>query len=152
DGAASNAPILVPVTLTLVPPPPAIGVSRSSLSFTAIAGIGVDPLPQRLGITNTGGGTLAWTAAGNASWLSLLPTSGTAPSTTLVLVRTLGLAVGTYHGAITVSGTGATNSPVTVPVTLTVIPPPAIGVSPSSLSFVATAGRANPPAQPLAIT
>ena len=98
---------------------PAIGVSPSSLSFTATAG-GANPANQTLTISNTGGGSLTWTASDNATWLSVSPASGTAPSSATVSVNSSGLAAGTYNGSITISATGATNSPVSVPVTLTV--------------------------------
>jgi hypothetical protein len=100
---------------------PTISVSPASLSFTATAG-GANPANQSLSITNSGGGTLNWTASSNQTWLSVSPTSGTAPSTATVSVNITGLAAGTYNGAITISATGATNTPVTVPVTLTVNP------------------------------
>ena len=57
---------------------PTIGVSPTSLSFTATVG-GSNPANQTLSITNTGSGTLNWTASDNATWLTLAPTSGTAP-------------------------------------------------------------------------
>jgi hypothetical protein len=98
---------------------PTIGVNPASMSFTATAG-GANPASQSLSITNTGGGTLSWTASINTTWLSISPASGTAPSTTTVSVNITGLAAGTYNGAITVTAAGATNTPVTVPVTLTV--------------------------------
>lgn len=101
------------------PTNPTIGVSPSSFSFTATAG-GANPANQSLSITNTGGGTLNWTASDNATWLSVSPTSGTAPSTVTVSANIAGLTPGTYNGTITVTATGATNSPVGVPVTLTV--------------------------------
>ena len=104
---------------TGAPAPPAIGVSPTSLSFTATVG-GGNPAAQSLSITNTGGGTLNWTATDNQPWLSVSPASGTAPSTANVSVNISGLGVGTFTGAITISATGATNSPVTVPVTLTI--------------------------------
>lgn len=100
---------------------PTIGVSPSSLSFTATAG-GANPANQSVSITNTGGGTLNWSASSNASWLSVSPASGTAPSTSTASVNISGLAAGTYNGAITITATGATNSPISVPVTLTVNP------------------------------
>ena len=61
-----------------------------------------------------------WTASSNATWLSLTPTSGTAPSAVTVTATTAGLSAGTYNGTITITATGATNTPQTVPVTLTV--------------------------------
>lgn len=102
-------------------PSPTIGVSPSSLSFTATAG-GANPANQSISITNTGGGTLNWTASDNATWLTVSPASGTAPSTLTASVNITGLAAGTYNGTITITATGATNSPVSVPVTLTVNP------------------------------
>ncbi len=101
------------------PTSPTIGVSPASLSFTATAG-GSNPANQTVNITNTGGGTLNWTASDNASWLTVSPASGTAPSTLTASVNITGLAAGTYNGTITISATGATNTPVSVPVTLTV--------------------------------
>ena len=98
---------------------PAIGVSPASMSFSATAG-GSNPASQSLSITNTGGGTLTWTASSNASWLSVSPASGTAPSTATVSVNITGLAAGTYNGAITITAPGASNTPLSVPVTLTV--------------------------------
>ena len=98
---------------------PTIGVSPASLSFSATVG-GANPANQTLSITNTGGGTLTWTASVNAAWLAVSPTFGTAPSSTTVSANISGLAAGTYNGTITISANGATNTPVTVPVTLTV--------------------------------
>ena len=62
------------------PTSPSIGVSPSSLCYTATVG-GSNPANQSISITNTGGGTLNWTASSNQSWLTVSPTSGTAPST-----------------------------------------------------------------------
>ena len=91
------------------------------MSFTALQG-GANPSGQALNITNTGGGTLNWTATSSQPWLSISPASGTAPSSPVVSANIAGLAAGTYNGNITISATGATNSPLVVPVTLTVNP------------------------------
>src|SRR5215510_14363581 len=98
---------------------PTIGVNPTSLSFTATAG-GSNPANQTITVTNTGGGTLNFTASDDASWLTVSPASGTAPSTLTASVNIRGLAAGAYNGTITISATGATNTPVSVPVTLTV--------------------------------
>ena len=65
-----------------------------------------------------------------------------------------GLAAGTYTGDVTVTAPGATGSPKTIPVTLTVDPPtpPALSVSPASLSFSATAGRRRPGGQDVSVS
>lgn len=98
---------------------PTIGLSPSSLSFTATVG-GSNPANQTISITNTGSGTLNWSQTDNASWLTVTPASGTAPSTLTASVSISGLTAGTYNGTITVTATGATNTPQTIPVTLTV--------------------------------
>ena len=101
--------------------PPAIGASPTSLSFNATKG-GADPATQTLSISNTGGGTLNWTAVDNVPWLTLLTllgqASGTGNGVVTVSVATGIMAVGTYTGSITLSGTGAYS--VTVPVTFTI--------------------------------
>jgi Subtilase family/Viral BACON domain len=102
-------------------PNPTIGVSPSSLSYSATAG-GANPAAQTVNISNIGGGTLNWTVTSNQPWLTPNNTSGTAPSALGVSVNIAGLAAGTYNGALSISGTGATNTPVSVPVTLTVNP------------------------------
>jgi len=60
------------------------------------------------------------------------------------------LTANTYTGTITLSATGAAN--ITVPVTFTVTAAAALNVSPTSLSFTATQGAANPPNQSLSVT
>lgn len=143
----------ITATVGVVTPSPTIGLSPSSFSFSAQVG-GPNPPSQTLTITNTGGGTLSWSATTNVPWLSVSPTSGTAPSSVTVSVSIAGLPAGTHSGLITVTAPGATNTPQNVPVTLTLAPaPPApiIGVTPGSLSFSAVQGGANPPAQTLTI-
>ena len=56
--------------------PPAIGASPTKFSFTATQG-GANPANQTLSISNTGDGTLSWTASDNAPWLTVSPASGT---------------------------------------------------------------------------
>jgi Subtilase family/Viral BACON domain len=104
---------------TAAPDQPTIGVSPASLSFTATAG-GSNPADQTINVTNTGGGTLNFTVSDDAPWLTVSPASGTAPATLTASVDITGLAAGTFNGTITISAAGATNTPVSVPVTLTV--------------------------------
>lgn len=132
--------------------PPAIGASPINLSFTAIQG-GTNPATQTLSISNTGDGTLSWTAADNASWLTLSPASGTGDGAVTLTVTTGALAAGSYSATVTLNATGADS--VTVPVTFTVATasvPPAIGMSPTSLSFTARRGGSDPATQTLSIS
>ena len=73
-----------------------------------------------LRITNGGKGTLNWTATKNRRWFKISPKTGTAPSYMQVSVNDLTgiLLRRTYEGSITISGTEASNSPKTIPVTL----------------------------------
>ncbi|NOT21435.1 MAG: BACON domain-containing protein, partial [Nitrospiraceae bacterium] len=116
---ATFTPLVVPPPVT----PPDIGISPTSLSFTAIQSSG-NPATQTLTIGNRGGGTLNWTATDNATWLTLSQTSGTNNGVIIVTTATGSRAVGTYNGSITFSATGATS--VAVPVTFTITAPPVI--------------------------
>ena len=149
---ATGSPKTVDVSLTVNPPAPVLAVAPASLAFTATAG-GADPAAQTVNVTNSGGGTLNWTASDNQTWLGVSPVSGTAPGAVSVSVNSAGLAAGTYTGTVTVTATGASGSPKTVAVSLTVNPAtPVLAVAPTSLAFTATAGGANPAAQTVNVT
>src|SRR5215831_8226824 len=149
--AAHGGSISVPVTLTVTAAsvPPAIAATPTSLSFSAQQG-GGNPAAQTVSISNTGGGTLSWSASDNAAWLTLSPASGTGNGAVTLSATTGTLTAGSYSGTVTLSATGAT--PVTVPVSFTVTAapvPPAIGASPTSLTFSAIQGGSGPPNQTL---
>jgi uncharacterized protein (TIGR03437 family) len=132
---------------------PALQLGATSLSFAYTVG-GSLPGSQSFTISNSGTGTLAWTAgvATSATWLTLDSLSGTAPSTVNVSVNPGQLTAGTYTGTITITGTGASNSPATVTVTLVVSAAAAsLVVTPLSLAFAYTSGGAVPAAQNLTI-
>ena len=117
---ATNTPQAIPVSLTVAAAPsstPIIGISLTSLSFAGTAG-GTNPATQSFTISNTGSGTLTWTAGDNATWLTLSPATGTNTGTVTATINLTGLAVGTYSGTVTVAATGATSK--TLPVALTV--------------------------------
>jgi len=148
----SQASLLV----TYTPPssvPPAIGVSPTSFSFAATQG-DANPATQTLRISNTGGGTLSWSMSESISWLTLSRSSGSGNADVTLSVLTGSMVAGTYNGTITISVTGA--SSVAVPVTFTVSSSsasvPVIGVSPTSFSFAALQGGANPSSQTLRIS
>src|SRR5206468_679529 len=101
----------------------------------------------------TGGGTMNWSAGSTAGWLILTASGSTAPGTLTASVNLASLTAGTYNATITTTATGATNSPQTLPVTLTVAAaPPTIGLSPSSLSFTGVQGGTNPSVQTVSMT
>ncbi|MFZ2198766.1 MAG: choice-of-anchor D domain-containing protein, partial [Thermodesulfovibrionales bacterium] len=96
---------------------PIISVSPSSFAFIGAEG-GLNPVARIMGITNGGAGTLDWSVGSSASWLVPAPTSGTGAGSVTLSVDTTGLTPGTYSANVTITATGALNSPMTVPVTL----------------------------------
>jgi len=98
---------------------PTIQLSKSTLNFGAVTG-GISTPAQSIVVSNSGGGTLAWAAASNQSWLGVTPASGTGTAVVQVSVNPAGLAAGSYAGTITVSDPNAVNSPQTIRVGLTV--------------------------------
>jgi uncharacterized protein (TIGR03437 family) len=116
---ASNSPASFGVTLTLAAAQPVLAVSPQALTFNYTMG-GTTPAAQTLSITNTGGGSLSWTASASATWVGLSAMSGTAPTTLSVSVNPANLAVGTYSANVQISAAGATGSPASIAVALTV--------------------------------
>ena len=156
DSNASNNPQTVEVTLTIAKkPPPEIWVSTYALTFSAKKG-GSNPSAQSIKIKNSGEQTLNYSISDDANWLSVSPVSGSSTGgekTHTVSVNISGLGEGTHKGAITITDSNASNSPQTIGVTLNIAKqqPPAIWVSPSSLTFSAQEGGSNPSAQSIKI-
>jgi hypothetical protein len=147
------------------PAAPAMSITPTALSFTAVAGQ-KSPPAQLLQISNTGGGTLNWTAVAattvGGSWLSVKQGSGSLSgqqsATIKVGVKLSPIIIpGTYSGTITVNGTDGNGQSVSggaqlVTVTLVVNAPCSIAASPAALAFTAVTGGQTPPAQPVTIT
>jgi len=114
------------VALNLTPvAAPVITLSSENLQFSGTGG--ATPPPQSVNISNSGGGTLAWTATSPASWLSVSPGSGSGNGVLSISVSPAGLAAGSYSASIAVSAEGAGNSPQSIGVTFAVASPlPAI--------------------------
>ncbi|HKX32293.1 MAG TPA: S8 family serine peptidase [Blastocatellia bacterium] len=131
------------------PTAPIIEVKPLSLSFTAVLG-GPNPADQTININNTGIDTLNWTATADAPWLTVTPGGGAAPSTPAVSANIALLPAGIHEGTISIRSDHALNSPVSLPVKLTIVPR-AFEVSPSALNFSASFGGNNPAPQPISI-
>jgi hypothetical protein len=106
-------------SLSLPPSPPTLSVSPESLAFSAVQG-GATPAAQTLTISNVGGGAMTWTVGENTSWLTVSADGGAGDATLQVSAAPTGLVAGTYTAPITVTASGATGSPKSVGVTLTV--------------------------------
>ncbi|MEO8662959.1 MAG: hypothetical protein ABI693_31150 [Bryobacteraceae bacterium] len=141
---STNLLASVPVSLTVNPP--TLAVPATPITFTYVIG-GTTPARQTVAIGGTS--AIAFTASGGtAAWLSA--TDGTVPGNMAVSVNTAGLAAGKYTGVVTVTSAGATGSPATIPVTLTVTQP-VIAVS-AGITFSYRLGTSVPPPQPIQIT
>ena len=145
NGRIRRTVLPVMLSVTEAPAIPAIQLSLNSLSFSGTAG-GANPAPTSFSISNTGGGTLTWTASDTSAWLILSPASGTNTGTVTASIAANGLAAGTYSTTVTVSAPGATAK--AIPVTLTLSPPASttgFSISPSTLAYTATVGSPNKP-------
>jgi virginiamycin B lyase len=107
----------------------------ASLTFNYQQG-GDQPASQTLGISTPSGSSLPFSAVPSSSgnWLSVNPGSGATSASLMVSVNAAGLTQGVYSGVINLFSTGAANSTVIVPVTLTVQEPPSTitSISPTS--------------------
>ena len=143
--SASNSSQTVTVNLTvpfgLVAPPPFVFNSVNSAS----------PPSQSLLVTTSPSSQVPFTASASSTggWLSVSPITGTTGVTTITVSADPTKAPpGVNGGTITLTATGATNSPLTVNVTFNVTTVP----TPSALTFTGIAGGSNPSSQPLSVT
>jgi uncharacterized protein (TIGR03437 family) len=99
----------------------ALRISSSALTFQQLVG-GAPAPSQQVNILSPNGLNFTATAAaaGGGRWLSVTPASGVIPATLTVQVNPAGLDAGVYSGSVTISASGATDSPQTAGVQLLV--------------------------------
>ena len=131
-----GAPIEVPVTFTVLPPP-VVSVPAAELTFLTRAGSS-PPSAQSVPVSGTALGlTFSVQPSSNCTWLTVSPNSGTTPANLTVAVDPTRLAPDTYTGAITVSGTNGAVGLTTFKVKMTIAPPlPTITLVANAASFV----------------
>ena len=138
--------------------PPAIGLSASALSFSAVSG-GAD-VTQTVQVTDAGDDKvgafsvagITYTAGQPSGWLTATLGATAAPTQLTVRVAPAALQPGTYSATISVAGSNATNTPQTITVTATVAVPPTLVLSSAAVNFNGTSGGANPPPQTVNVT
>ncbi len=118
-----NTPFSIGVTLTLNGQP-ALVLGSSTIQMTNALPA---TLTQQVALTTTGLGTVnfsvsASTASGG-TWLTATSSTSTTPSTITVTANPSGLLAGSYRGTVTVTSSGAGNSPITLNVELAVSAP-----------------------------
>jgi hypothetical protein len=127
---AIGSPAHVAVTLNVLAP--GLAVSPGSIRKTAPPGSTI-PETDTLHVTNSGNGTITWTATKTAPWLSLSKTSGGAPDDIVVTLDPTGLPPGVQQDTIVFTSPEATNKIVRVPVEFT-IAQPGLSVAPPSIT------------------
>lgn len=153
DACGKSATATFTITITGTAGTPQMQVSNSSLGFVVQAGSASGPADQTITITSTSSVlnyTAVLTTQSGGNWLvARNSTTGNTPSTlTVGIANFSSLAAGVYSGAITITSQ-ASNSPVVIQVTLSVLGTATLSVSPPSFvvnqiaSAVATPTRLN---------
>jgi photosystem II stability/assembly factor-like uncharacterized protein len=146
--ATSNA-----ATLTVLP---TTALDRTALVFSALtsgAAFTAQTSAQTVRLTQTGAGSMTWTATSNKPWLTVTPASGSGSAALSIAVKfdSSVAAAGTATGTITLALTGAANSVGPVNVTLTVMSSTAAASGPFG-SFDTPAGDTTVLAGSIAVT
>jgi uncharacterized protein (TIGR03437 family) len=149
---AAGSPYVIPVTLTVTTG--TISPSPTTLSFTQVQGGAAPPAAQNVTVSGSPA-PLNFTVTTSATWLTATPSTGTTPATLQVGINAAVagiLPAGPYTGTLTIASPGAGGSPINIPVTLTVVAPQTLTVSPASLSFSYIVGLTAPQAQTFQIS
>jgi uncharacterized protein (TIGR03437 family) len=149
---SSYTSLQIPVTVTLAAAVQStISATPASLTFTYAVG-GAAPASQSVNITATSSITIATSVTSGSSWLSATSSSTTTPATLTVSVNPSSLSAGNYTGTISITSSGATNSPLVINVSLVVSSKPTLSASPTSLTFSGQSGGSNPASQSISLT
>jgi hypothetical protein len=137
----------VSVSSVLVTQPAVMTFNIPSGSGTASA--------QSLSIINKGAGSISWVIGDNSPWITIQQAAnnnGSQQTGVIVVVDAQNLSAGDYTGVVTITSEGALNSPVYVPVYLTVSgsteQKPQVAAPPAAPAVSTTS---NPPADTAAV-
>ena len=120
DAGADNSPQIFPVTVTVAD---AAVLSVGPVSISEELWPNETSNSNHFAIANSGGGTLSYTVANNAAWLTLsrlLGSCSTESDLVYLDINPSGTLAGTYYDTVTISSPEASNSPLTVDVELIV--------------------------------
>ncbi len=133
---AALAPVQLLVTF-VVHEAPLLTASPSTVALAA-GELDANPALGAFTVGTDNGDSVSWTATTTASWLTLLSTSGRTPASLTVSADPSGLGPGQQMASIEISSAGASNSPLSIPVTFDVTPAPTLTAAPATLNFEAT--------------
>jgi hypothetical protein len=104
---------------------PSLGLSLQTFAFSSIEGFG-GTMNQLVVLSNEGSGKLDWQASSSDPWLTVQPSTGSLTTKNQSLTLTVDpsklAAAGSYTAELTISASGAGNSPKTIQVSLVLIP------------------------------
>jgi hypothetical protein len=132
---ASGSPDHVAVTLTVFAP--GLAVTPGLIHESAPVG-STTPTNVTLNVSNSGTGTITWSASKTQPWVTLSKPSGGAPDDLIVTLNPTGLPPGTQTDTVLFTSPEATNGPVKVPVEFVIVVP-GLDVTPPSISATADA-------------
>ncbi len=121
---ASNSPLTVVIQYHLLNDPARIVANRDTLfedMYECGQGI-TPPLLKKLTVYNAGGEAFDFDIEYFADWLTLDPTSGSAPQTIDLEYDYRALSPGTYYDSLIITAVNAINSPKVVHIVLTILP------------------------------
>jgi len=102
-------------------PSPQLAASPLSLSFATTTGVA--PASQVLTVSNAADGTFGIPTAISSSYLFTVAIEGSAPPYTVTVSTDAVHAEGRFEGTVTISAPGASNGPLSIPLTLAVLAP-----------------------------
>lgn len=151
SSSASNSPVIVPVSLSVLVVP-TLSVSPSSFTVNQVGASGVTTTRQAIVVNSTPQVQFTAKAAtqSGGSWLSVDPTQGATPGIVTAIINAAGLPAGTYVGTIAITPTGGTPQMVTI--TLNVLAPAVIVAAPAPVSFTWEQGSAPPASQIISLS
>ena len=152
SGNQSSA-LVIPITLT-VSSLPLISVDRSELVFGGggTGGTAAQSLQINSSSNNFTYSVNASVTSSPTNWLSVSNFNGVTPSILQVTANPALLNDGTYFGTIVITASGVGNTPLVIPVTLTVNQSTALVVNPTTISFTQAQGGSAPAQQPVQVT
>jgi len=149
--SASNSPVVVPVTLTVLASTP-LTVSPTSITVNETVS-SASPVSQQPITLASGTTPVQFTASpttnSGGNWLVLSPTQGSTPTTLTAIINAQGLAVGQYTGTITIMP--ASGAAQTVTITLNITGPATLSATPAPLAFTYQQGGSLPGSQSVAV-
>jgi hypothetical protein len=144
---AINSPHFMIFQFHYVDEPAEIALNKDSITasrYECAQGTGAQPSLSQFSIFNYGTDPMTFNLSWSSSWLIPNKTTGPTPSIVTLDFDYRGLAPGTYRDTIVVTAINAINSPVRLPVKLTILPtstPPLISAYTDTIYFTAQENR-----------